>query len=108
MLRSMTSRSRIAAFLFTFLIGTAILWHPFSLTVDRALRDPESIYLVLALPTSVALILSRWHDVFHDNPTRRAGFALLVLALCLALASTLLNLSSDVKASLGMFALVLL
>src|SRR5579862_2706738 len=107
----MKTPKRFAVFLFLCFVSTAILWQPFSLTLDEALHDPESVYLLLVLPTSVALIISKWRS--HDLMTHGGlwlGSALIALGAGLAIAAWLGGHGTFEGAwrSLGMLALVLL
>jgi exosortase len=106
----MTTRTKVAVFAFFFLAATLLLWRPFITTLSRGLSDPESAYLLVILPVSLALIVSGWRGPDPSaHPVTWPGLVVLAAGLVTAIASWLAGAArvGEYELSLFMLALVL-
>lgn len=97
---------------FGFLSGISLIvgWRPLVDTFNLALGDYEYTHLLLILPISAALIFLEWGSLSaRIVPNVRAGSALVAIAVLIGTLVGLssISLSSDVRLSIEIFALVL-
>jgi exosortase len=91
-------------------VSLLVGWRPLIDTFALALRDDAYTHILLILPISAALIFMEWQSLRPMvAPNVRAGSALLAIAVLVAVAvrGWPTSLTSDVKLSIEMFALVL-
>jgi exosortase len=85
-------------------------WHPLASTLALAASNDEYTHIVLILPVAATLILMDWHTTRQmaiRNPRGGAAFLLTALVAIACTRRWSVGLSSDVRLSLGMLALVL-
>ena len=115
----MTTQNRFPVFAFLCAVSILFSWHSLSMTLRLAVTNDAYTHILLILPLSIALIYlhSKHQDLEYANskahcidpqPSPRIGAPLLVLALLVGCYARwgMTSAVSDVRLSLGMFALV--